>query len=245
MTNPYGESFRAVVVGASGGIGGAFVKALAARPDCAVVHALSRSGRAPEGPGVIPGVIDYDAPGTIEAAAREIGAAGSPSLVVVATGLLQGDGIRPEKSWKHLEADALARSHHVNAVGPALVARAFLPLFPRSGRAVFAALSARVGSIADNRIGGWYGYRSSKAALNQILKCLAIEAARTRPDWIVAGLQPGTVDTRLSQPFRMGLDDGDLFQPDDAAGHLLGVLDRLTPEQSGGLFDWRGEAFPP
>jgi NAD(P)-dependent dehydrogenase (short-subunit alcohol dehydrogenase family) len=200
----------------------------------------------PEAPAIRPGRIDVEDEASIAAAAEAVAAAGGPPrLVIVATGFLHDAGQRPEKSWRDLDPEALARAFRVNATGPALVAKHFLPLVPRKERAVFAALSARVGSVADNRIGGWHGYRASKAALNQILRCLAIEAGRTRPEWVVTGLQPGTVATPLSAPFRSGLDADDLFAPDDAAARLLGVLAALGPEQSGRLFDWSGAEFPP
>ena len=126
-------------------------------------------------------------------------------------------------------------------MGPALAARAFLPLAPREGRAVFAAVSARVGSIGDNRLGGWHSYRASKAALNMILKTLSVELARTHPGMICVGLHPGTVDTALSEPFQKGVAADKLFSPDELAAHLLGVVDALTQEDSGFVLDWKGE----
>lgn len=167
----------AVVVGASGGIGRALVENLLTRGGFGRVFALSRSvGHAPSG--AIGGHIDVTAEGTIAHAAEAVAAHGPVGLVVVATGLLHADGVGPEKSWRALDAETLARLFTVNAIGPALVAKHFLPLLPRDGRCVFAALSARVGSISDNRLGGWYGYRASKAALNQLIRTLAIELAR-------------------------------------------------------------------
>ena len=237
--------YRAVVVGASGGIGSAFVKALAADSGCARIDALSRSGAVPEGAKIAPGPIDVTDEASVAKAAARIAEGAPPRLVLVATGHLHGPEGGPEKSWSQLTPESLARNFALNATGPALVAKHLLPLMPREGRAILAALSARVGSVADNRIGGWYGYRASKAALNQILRCLAIEGARKRPDLVIAGLQPGTVRTGLSRPFRGRVAEEDLFEPDTAAGHLLGVLDGLSPAQSGRLFDWRGEEFPP
>jgi len=239
LTSPY----TAAVIGASGGLGAAFTRALDADPACRTVHALSRSGMAPEGPRVLAGHVDITDEASIAAAAERLEPA--PRLVIVATGFLHGPDYRPEKSMRDLGPEGLARNFALNATGPALVAKHFLALMPRDGRSIFAALSARVGSISDNGIGGWYGYRASKAALNQLLKCLAIEAGRKRPDLVVAGLQPGTVRTPLSAPFRGSVPEDGLFEPETAAGHLLDVLDRLTPEQSGRLFDWSGAEFAP
>jgi len=163
---------------------------------------------------------------------------GSPRLVIAATGALHSATLTPEKSYRALNAAALAEAFAVNAIGPALLAKHFLPLTARAGRSVFAALSARVGSIGDNRLGGWHGYRASKAALNQILRTLSIEHARTRPEGIVVALHPGTVATPLSAPFRDRA--ASVFTAEVAAAHLLQVIDGLTPADTGGFFAWDG-----
>lgn len=234
----------AVVVGASGGIGRAMVERIAASGTYARIFALSRSGLE-ERAGTIAGRIDVTDEDSIRAAAAVAGEAGPVSLVIVASGLLHGPGLSPEKALKALDPDALARLFAVNTVGPALVAKHFVPLMPRSGRSVFAALSARVGSIGDNRLGGWYSYRASKAALNQILRTLSVEMRRTHPDGIVAGLHPGTVRTALSHPFRPGAAAPGTVSPETAAAHLLAVLAGLTPAESGGIFAWDGQPIPP
>ena len=231
----------AVVIGASGGVGGALVEALLAA-GVETVHALSRSQPTPP-PGGRPGRIDLEDEASIAAAAASVG--GPVDLVLVATGLLQGAGVEPERSYRSLSAEALARSFAVNAIGPALVAKHFLPLLPRKGRSVFACLSARVGSIGDNRLGGWHAYRASKAALNMLIRTLAIELQRTNPDAICAGLHPGTVDTALSAPFQRGVPAGRLFTPPVSAEHLLRVVAGLTAEQSGGCYAWNGELIAP
>jgi NAD(P)-dependent dehydrogenase (short-subunit alcohol dehydrogenase family) len=228
---------RAAVIGASGGIGGAMAAALCADQAFAEVLAFSRSGRAPVG--LSAGRIDVTDEESVASAAT---VAGPLDLVIVATGLLHAPGLRPEKGMRALDGDALSRSFAVNAIGPALVGKHFLPLLPRRGRGVFAALSARVGSIEDNRVGGWYGYRASKAALNMILRNFAIEIGRNRPDQIVLGLQPGTVDTALSKPFQGSASA--LLSPDESAGAMLSVIDRAGPEDSGRLLDWRGARLP-
>jgi NAD(P)-dependent dehydrogenase (short-subunit alcohol dehydrogenase family) len=216
----------AVVVGASGGIGAALAEALEEEGE--TVHRLSR----PE--------IDLLDEATIAAAAKRVGA---PSLVIVATGLLHEEARGPEKAITDLDPAWLARQYAVNAIGPALVAKHFLPVMPRSGRSVFAVLSARVGSISDNRLGGWYGYRAAKAALNQLVRTLAIEDKRRNDRGIVVALHPGTVDTRLSKPFQSA--GRDLFKPDRAAVQLLDVIDGLKPQDSGKLFAWDGAEIAP
>ena len=244
VTNDTGTR-RAAVIGAGGGIGAALLARLANDPRYGRIHAFARTGAVAPNPKVVTGTLDLTDDASIAAAARAAGADGPLDLVVVATGLLHdGPDMQPEKDWRALDADRLARAFAINATGPALVAKHFLPLLPRKGRSVFAALSARVGSISDNRRGGWYAYRASKAALNMLLKTLSIELARKRPDAIVLGLQPGTVDTALSKPFQTYVADGKLFTPDFSAGKLLEVIDAAGPEDTGGLFDWSGERIP-
>ena len=164
------------------------------------------------------------------------------TLVIDATGFLHDAEFQPEKSLRQLDPVNLARSFALNATGPALLMKHFLPLLARDERAVFATLSARVGSISDNRIGGWYAYRASKAALNQLVRTAAIELGRTRPHAICVALHPGTVDTGLSGPFaKSGLD---VQTPDAAAARLLAVIAGLTQERSGTLIDQNGLMIP-
>jgi NAD(P)-dependent dehydrogenase (short-subunit alcohol dehydrogenase family) len=224
----------AVVIGATGGIGAALVRALTARGGA--VHALSRGG---------PDRIDILDEASVAAAAARIADGPAPRLVIVATGLLHEPGLMPERSIRDLDAGQLARSYAVNAIGPALVAKHFLPLLPRDGRSVFAALGARVGSIGDNRLGGWTGYRMAKAALAMLVRNLAIETTRRAPDAICVALHPGTVATALSQPFRRNLAEGQLTMPDDAASNLLRVIDALTVADSGHVLAWDGERIAP
>jgi NAD(P)-dependent dehydrogenase (short-subunit alcohol dehydrogenase family) len=194
---------------------------------------------------VIAGPIDILDERSVASAAGRVRDAGEVDLLVVATGLLHNERVQPEKTYRSLSAEPLMEYFSVNAIGPALVARHFLPLLPRKQRAVFACLSARVGSIGDNRLGGWYGYRGSKAALNMLVRTLAIELARTAPDAICVALHPGTVDTELSAPFQHGVPPDTLFSAATAAEHLLRVMDGLTPAQSGGCFAWNGERIVP
>lgn len=217
----------ALVVGIGGGIGGALLAAIEARGIAA--RGLSRRD-------------GLDLCDETSVAATLATLAEPPGLVLVATGLLHDGGLAPEKSLAALDSARLARSFAINAIGPALLAKHLLPRMPRQGRSVFAVLSARVGSIADNRLGGWYGYRASKAALNQLVRTAAIEQARRAPGSIVVALHPGTVATGLSAPFRSGSER--VFTPAEAAEHLLTVVAGLTPTDSGGFFAWDGSPIP-
>jgi NAD(P)-dependent dehydrogenase (short-subunit alcohol dehydrogenase family) len=179
---------------------------------------------------------------SLAAAAAFAASQGPLRLVIDATGFLHDDSRRPEKSWRELDPTHLAKAFALNAIGPALLMKHLLPLLPREGRSVFATLSARVGSIGDNRLGGWYSYRASKAALNQLMRTAAIELARRQPQAICVALHPGTVDTPLSSPFSRS--DLEIQAPDVAAERLLQVIAGLGPQDSGGFFDQRGQTVP-
>lgn len=231
---------QAAVFGASGGIGAALVAHLAGRAGVERVFALSRR----PGPGagkVVPLAFDLRDEASIAAAAQAMGAL---DLAIVATGALTlPGGAGPERSWRALDPAAMAQAFAINAIGPALVARHVLPQMRRDARAVFAALSARVGSISDNRLGGWHSYRASKAALNMLVRNFAIELARTHPEAICVALHPGTVATGLSAPFQRNVPPGQLLEPETSARHLLGVIERLGPGDSGGFFAWDGQGI--
>ena len=236
---------RAVIIGATGGIGRAFVSQLAARPDIEAVHALSRTGTADPDAKVKADKIDLTDEASIAACAAAIAAEGHPELVIVAAGILSdGAALKPEKSYKQQDLSAFERVFAINTFGPGLVAKHFLPIMPRSGRAVFAALSARVGSISDNRIGGWHAYRASKAALNMLIRNYAIEQSRRNQDFIALSLHPGTVDTALSKPFQSGVPDKQLFTAEQSATYLLSVIEQASPADSGKAFDWAGKEIP-
>jgi len=224
----------AIVIGSSGGIGRALHERLSAEPRFGAVLGLGRRSSPP---------LDLTDEASIAAAARHVGALGADvRLVIDASGILQGDGLTPEKSWRDLDIAQMTRAFAVNAIGPALLMKHFLPLLPRQGRSVFATLSARVGSIGDNRLGGWYSYRASKAALNQFMRTAAIELGRRQPAALCVALHPGTVATSLSAPFvKAGLD---VQTPQQAADRLLDTIERLPPGSSGGFFDHRGNPVP-
>ena len=231
--NSFPSGDLAVVIGASGGIGGAVARAIGCSGAFAQTVGLSRSSNP---------ALGLHCEESIAMCARQVAELGNPRLIVVATGVLHGDGMQPEKSWRQLEAAQMAETFAVNAIGPALLMKHFLPLLPRDGKAVFAALSARVGSIADNGRGGWYSYRASKAALNQLIRTASIELKRRKPQAICIALHPGTVLTGLSAPFsKSGLD---VQLPDAAAERLLRVIDALESEDSGSFLDHRGEQVP-
>lgn len=227
----------AVVIGASGGIGAALEAALIDEGAFEMVYGFARSRTGTHH-------LDLTDEASIAAAAAHVASGPAPTLVIVATGLLHEGGHGPEKAMRDLDPVWLARTFAVNAVGPALVARHFLAVMPRTGRGVFAALSARVGSISDNRLGGWYGYRASKAALNMLVRTLAIEEKRRNDRTIVVALHPGTVDTALSRPFQGNVRPGHLFDPERAALQLLDVIEALKAPDSGKMFDFEGKEVP-
>jgi NAD(P)-dependent dehydrogenase (short-subunit alcohol dehydrogenase family) len=224
----------AVVAGARGGLGAALAQALEASGRFAAVVRAARAGDPPLD------ITDEASIARLAASVRETGAA--LRLVVAATGVLHGGGAMPEKALRELDPARLAHSFAVNAIGPALLMKHLLPLAPRDGKSVFAAISAKVGSIGDNHLGGWYGYRASKAALNQFVRTAAVEIARSRPHAVCVALHPGTMDTALSAPFsRAGLK---VRPPAVAAAELLAVIDRLTPADTGAFLDYRGQRLP-
>ena len=237
----FGDNLRVIVIGSSGGIGTALVEQFINNPQIARIHSLSRGGRAHPSPKVANLTFDFTDEESLMAAAQSLHEVGPFDIILVATGLLQDNDISPEKNMRALTHEGLAKSFAINTIGPAMTAKYFVPLLRRDGKAVFAALSARVGSISDNRLGGWYAYRAAKAALNMVLKTLAIEIGRRFKNQIIIGLHPGTVDTPLSKPFQGNVPDGKLFTPEFSAEKLLTVIDGLTAANSGNLFDWAGE----
>ena len=230
-----GES-SAVIIGARGGIGAALADVLEKDPNYAQVIRLHRESNPPVN------LLDET---SIAAAAASLTTALPPiSLVLVATGLLHSNQNGPEKSLRELDPDWMIENFRINAVGPALVAKHFLPIMAKQGPICFAALSARVGSISDNRLGGWHSYRASKSALNMLIRNIAIEWQRKNPQSVVVGLHPGTVETALSAPFK-GNPAHERFPPACAAGDMLSVLHGLKPEQSGQIFAYDGSLVAP
>ncbi|WP_347568973.1 SDR family NAD(P)-dependent oxidoreductase [Rhizobium skierniewicense] len=222
--------FGAVVIGASGGIGSALCERLRQEPNLGELFELSRRDDQ----------LDFGDENSIQAAAEKL--RGKPiHLVICATGALGVDGNPPEKSLRQLDPDAMLRQFTVNAVGPALIAKHFLPLLHRKERSVVAFLSARVGSIGDNRLGGWISYRASKAALNQIVRTASIEYARTHPELVMAAIHPGTVRTSLSEKYS---GSHPTVSADEAALNILTALNALTADRTGSFMAYDGREIP-
>ncbi len=223
---------RAIVFGASGALGGAFVEALSSDLEGALVVGLDRHSSP---------AFELENEASIVACAHELASHAPYALMIDATGALTIDGNPPEKRLAELDGHRLARAFEINAIGPALLMKHFLPLLPAQGRCIFATLSARVGSIADNRKGGWYGYRASKAALNMLLQTAALETCRKRPDAVFLALQPGTVRSRLSDPFTARIATLD---PRTSAALLLAVMDRAPATGAAAFLDHQGATVP-
>jgi len=226
------SGLRAVVLGASGALGAAFVELLRADPRFFQVLALSRSSTP---------AFDLELETSIQQCAKEVGKGGALHWLIDATGALEIDGVGPEKRLDAISAPGLMRALQINAIGPALLMKHFIPLLAPDVPTVYATLSARVGSIEDNRKGGWYGYRAAKAARNMLLQSAAIEVGRRRPLTVFAALQPGTVRSKLSRPF---VAPGDAMAPEASAAQLLQVLQKLRPTGRAQFVDYRGAAIP-
>lgn len=224
------------VIGASGGIGKAFVDVLSSQYPTANLYQFSRTGEYR---------IDYASENSIAEAASIASNTGSLDAVIVTNGMLHNQEIMPEKSIKELTRDKFQQLFEVNTIVPSLIAKYFLPHLNRDNTSIFAALSARVGSISDNELGGWYSYRASKAALNMIIKNAAIEMGRRNKNAIIVGLHPGTVDTELSRPFHKNIPLEQLLTPHESVTKLLEVLASLTPAESGKCFSWNREEILP
>ncbi|MFN9727067.1 SDR family NAD(P)-dependent oxidoreductase [Acidovorax sp.] len=226
------DSYRALVIGATGAIGAALLEHLRSDPRCGEALGLGR-GTAP--------AVDFDDEASVARAAAHVGAGGPLHLVINAAGVLHGPQGLPEKRLGQLHYAQMEATFRTNTFGPALVLAHFAPLLARRERSVLAVLSAKVGSIGDNRLGGWYSYRASKAALNMLLKTASIEVARTHPKAVLVALHPGTVTSALSAPFNGAEIGRDAAQ---AAADMLGVLDGLGPEQTGSFYAYSGERLP-
>lgn len=234
-----------IVVGASGAIGSAFVNQLASLADCESIYALSRKPQCYANPKVEALVVDYENEASIKAAVETATGKGKLDLIIVATGVLHTSEYSPERSLRELSFEQFRSQFEVNAILPAMLAKHLLPHLHSHQRSIFAVLSARVGSVSDNRLGGWYSYRASKAALNMFVKTAAIEVSRLKPSAIVVGLHPGTVDSPLSQPFQKRVPTGKLFTPAYSVSKMIQVLEGLKQSDSGQCFAWDGQVIEP
>ena len=237
-----GRQINAVVIGASGGIGSAFVDLLTKQHNVQKVYALSRSGKTFNDAKVETHTIDITDEESVRQASEQCGE--QVDIVIVASGELGGGTKLPEKSLRDINMDDMLHSFKVNTFGPALVTKYFVPLLPRKGRSIFAALSARVGSISDNKLGGWYSYRAAKAGLNMIIRNVAIEAGRRYKDAVILALHPGAVDTDMTRPYHANI-QYEIFSPEKAAAQLLDVVLGCSPSDSGKFMQWDGQEIAP
>lgn len=245
LTN-FGNNLNVVIVGAgNGGVGAALVSHLLGCDKVAYLHATARGSLPQTHPKLHSHVMDITDEAAIEAVAKAASEAAPIDIVIIATGLLHdAQGLAPEKSLRDITGENFAKIFAVNSTGPALVMKHFLPVLNRNSRSVFAALSARVGSISDNELGGWYAYRAAKAALNMLIKNASIEVGRRNKMAAIIGLHPGTVDTNLSEPFKANVAEGKLFTPAYSAEKLLEVVNTIDATQTGKCFAWDGEQIP-
>jgi NAD(P)-dependent dehydrogenase (short-subunit alcohol dehydrogenase family) len=235
MLNNFNSKTVAVVFGSSGGVGKAMVEHLADLSNVSKIYSFSRSKVSFKDSKIFSSSIDIEDENSIIEAAKIVNE--KIHLVIVATGFLHDENIKPEKNIKEISFDSFNKNFAINTIGPAIIAKNFLPLMEKNSRSLFAILSARVGSISDNSLGGWYAYRSSKAAINMIIKNFAIEMKRVNPNLAIIGLHPGTVKTRLSEPFAKNTKH-DLFEPGYSAKKLLEVVNLRGVSDSGKIFDW-------
>lgn len=233
----------ALVFGGSGALGDAFSNHFSLNPYMEV-HVFSRKKLEFENQNIKAYQVDYENEPSLEDLAKFFKSQGNVRRIIVATGALHNEVLQPEKSLKQLSIESLKTSFSVNTIVPIIIAKHFAPLLDKKEKSIFAALSARVGSIEDNHLGGWFSYRSSKAALNMLIKTMAIEFSRSHPKAIITGLHPGTVDSRLSKPFQKHVPAERLFDPDYSVEKLVNVMENLNTEDSGGLFAWDGKRIP-
>lgn len=229
-----------VIIGSSGALGSEFTKQLANQDNVKSVFAFSRSKISFANKKIASHIIDIESEDSIKSAAAIASKEQKIDLVIVATGMLHNDDIKPEKSLRDLSKDKFQELFNINIIAPAIIAKYFLPLLNKNEKSYFAAISARVGSISDNYLGGWYSYRASKAALNMVIKNAAIEIKRTNKNALIFGLHPGTVASKLSAPFQNNVSKEKLFSPEYSVSKLIEVINNLDISDSGNCFDFNG-----
>jgi NAD(P)-dependent dehydrogenase (short-subunit alcohol dehydrogenase family) len=242
MLKSFDAPLNVLIIGANGGLGSAFCEVLRGQPEIAELVTMARS----DAKGAVDILCNITDEAALQNAAHRLEAHGPFHLIINATGLLhdRAHGLAPEKSLAQIDATAMARVLQVNTIGPALVCKYLVPLLAKQGKAVMAHLSARVGSISDNQLGGWYSYRAAKAAQNMIVKTAALETARRYKNKLIIGLHPGTVATDLSAPFQSGVAPEKLFTAEQSASYLLQVIDTLTAQDSGYVLAFDGQRVP-
>ena len=241
MLESFPSTANVLIIGASGGLGAGFCELLEAAPHVNLVR-VARQKNDPKTAHICDICDETSVAGLAETLKNQ-----PPfQLIINATGLLHDNllEVAPEKSLNQINATSMAQVLQVNAIGPALICKYLLPLMATQGKAVMAHLSARVGSISDNQLGGWYSYRAAKAAQNMIVKTAALEVARRHPNRLVLGLHPGTVDTGLSAPFQSAVAAKKLFTPQQSAGYLLQVIDQAQASDSGHVLAFDGQTIP-
>jgi len=236
---------NAIVIGSSGAIGRAFIKQLPISFNNISIFGFSSNKALKSSQSTTYNYINYKNEDSIEKAALIASEKSPVDLVIIATGILHYGEIMPEKSLRDLSLEKFHLLFEVNTILPALIMKYFIPKLNRKSKSVFAVLSARVGSISDNKLGGWYSYRASKSALNMIIKNAAIETSRYNKHAVIIGLHPGTVDSQLSKPFQSNVPEKKLFTPDYSAKKMLEVLEKLAPKDTGKCFDWDGKEVAP
>ena len=232
------------IIGSSGAIGRAFLDAYIADKNISNIYSISRTEVKSNDKRIIHINIDVTDEVSVKAAASKI-EENRLDRLIVATGVLHTKSFGPEKSIKDIKIENFVKIFSVNTFGPALIGKYFLPLMTKDQKSIVAFLSARVGSISENKLGGWYAYRASKSALNQIIKNFSIEAKRTNSSGIIIGLQPGTVKSKLSEPFQKNVKKEKLFLPEDSVDSLIKVIENVMQNDSGKIFDWEGEEIAP
>ena len=241
------DPIHAVVIGGNGGVGQEFIRQL---QDSDQVHSIVGTHRKPisesfHHPKVTWVQVDVRKEETIEALATHLKGTGvKPNLIINCIGILHTSEFGPEKTWRHLNAQTMHDVFAINAFAVALLGKHLIPQMPRQERSIFASLSARVGSIADNRLGGWYSYRASKTAHNMFVKTLSLESLRKYPELAIVSLHPGTVETSLSEPFTARYDPNKLFTATRSVKELSNVITGLSSSDTGGFFAWDGQAIP-
>tara|TARA_E500000331_G_scaffold193395_2_gene185931 strand:+ start:2821 stop:3534 length:714 start_codon:yes stop_codon:yes gene_type:complete len=235
---------KVAVIGSSGAIGSAFVDHYINDQSINSIFSFSRSSIGIDNNKVKHFSIDIENENSVQDAAKSVEEINFDEIII-ASGLLHTNEFGPEKSIKDLKADNILKVLNVNTVGPAIIGKYFLPLLNKDNKSVMAFLSARVGSISENKLGGWYAYRASKSALNQVIKTFSIELKRINPKAIIIGLQPGTVDSELSAPFKRSVSNNKLFTAEYSVSQLLEVIERADESSSGNLISWDGEIISP